>query len=202
MGSGPASGLRPILMTAIRVHPRRRAADDSERGRRGQPEQSIGTNRFSAGMLAATIPDPAVRARVLRPSSKNLRERGQSHENPNVSEPHQIAGRVENQEISHESLESLARWAPPSFCIGAAIAAYSVHSGPVAAAAPGGPARHAGPRRGPSSSERFPVYLEYSARTESIREVSLQAKVAGYNPVAAGGRRRRREGRRAPLQDR
>jgi multidrug efflux system membrane fusion protein len=26
----------------------------------------------------------------------------------------------------------------------------------------------------------IPVYLDYSARTESIREVSLQAKVAGY----------------------
>src|ERR1700712_3533924 len=26
----------------------------------------------------------------------------------------------------------------------------------------------------------IPVYLEYSARTESLREVSLQAKIAGY----------------------
>ena len=35
----------------------------------------------------------------------------------------------------------------------------------------------------------MPVYLEYSARTESIREVSLQAKVAGYiqsQPTADG----------------
>jgi membrane fusion protein, multidrug efflux system len=35
----------------------------------------------------------------------------------------------------------------------------------------------------------LPVYLEYSARTESIREVSLQAKVAGYiqsQPTADG----------------
>ncbi len=35
----------------------------------------------------------------------------------------------------------------------------------------------------------IPVYLEYSARTESIREVSLQAKVAGYiqsQPAADG----------------
>src|SRR4051812_11575584 len=35
----------------------------------------------------------------------------------------------------------------------------------------------------------IPVYLDYSARTESIREVSLQAKVAGYiqaQPAADG----------------
>jgi multidrug efflux system membrane fusion protein len=30
------------------------------------------------------------------------------------------------------------------------------------------------------TKKTIPVYLEYSARTESIREVSLQAKVAGY----------------------
>ena len=47
----------------------------------------------------------------------------------------------------------------------------------------------------------IPVYLEYSARTELIREVSLQAKVAGYiQSQAADGRRR--EGRRPALQDR
>src|SRR3954462_148829 len=35
----------------------------------------------------------------------------------------------------------------------------------------------------------IPIYLEYSARTESIRNVSLQAKIAGYvhdQPVADG----------------
>src|ERR1700755_2485657 len=35
----------------------------------------------------------------------------------------------------------------------------------------------------------IPIYLDYSARTESIRNVSLQAKIAGYvqdQPVADG----------------
>ena len=35
----------------------------------------------------------------------------------------------------------------------------------------------------------IPIYLEYSARTESIRNVTLQAKIAGYvqeQPVADG----------------
>src|SRR5436853_7927826 len=35
----------------------------------------------------------------------------------------------------------------------------------------------------------IPIYLEYSARTESIRNVSLQAKIAGYvhdQPVEDG----------------
>src|SRR6185312_7586810 len=35
----------------------------------------------------------------------------------------------------------------------------------------------------------IPIYLEYSARTESIRNVALQAKIAGYvydQPVADG----------------
>src|ERR1700761_4002752 len=71
-------------------------------------------------------------------------------------------------------------------CIGAAIAAYSVRSGEVAAAAP------VGPPSVPVAAvvkRTIPVYLEYSARTESIREVSLQAKVAGYiqsQPAADG----------------
>src|ERR1700761_2880724 len=71
-------------------------------------------------------------------------------------------------------------------CIGAAIAAYSVRSGEVAAAAP------VGPPSVPVAAvvkRTIPVYLEYSARTESIREVSLQAKVSGYiqsQPTADG----------------
>src|SRR3977135_3825557 len=73
-------------------------------------------------------------------------------------------------------------------CIGAAIAAYSVHTGPVAAAAPAGPPAMPVPVAA-VVKRTIPVFLEYSARTESIREVSLQAKVAGYiqsQPAADG----------------
>src|SRR6202051_1882101 len=50
---------------------------------------------------------------------------------------------------------------------------------PAAAAAPSGPP--AMPVPVTSVIKRtIPVYLDYSARTESIREVSLQAKVAGF----------------------
>jgi multidrug efflux system membrane fusion protein len=74
-------------------------------------------------------------------------------------------------------------------CVGAAVATYSLRSGPVAAAAPA-----AGPPAMPVPvaaviKRTIPVYLDYSARTESIREVSLQAKVAGYiqsQPTADG----------------
>src|SRR6195256_3622970 len=64
-------------------------------------------------------------------------------------------------------------------CIGAAIAAYSVRTGEVAAAAPVGLPSMPVPVAA-VVKRTIPVYLEYSARTESIREVSLQAKVAGY----------------------
>src|ERR1700716_4452647 len=64
-------------------------------------------------------------------------------------------------------------------CIGGAIFAYSGRSGPVAAAAPAGPPAMPVPVAA-VVKRTIPVYLEYSARTESIREVSLQAKVAGY----------------------
>jgi multidrug efflux system membrane fusion protein len=64
-------------------------------------------------------------------------------------------------------------------CIGATIASYSFRTGPVAAAAPSGPPAMPVPIAA-VVKRTIPVYLEYSARTESIREVSLQAKVAGY----------------------
>jgi len=64
-------------------------------------------------------------------------------------------------------------------CVGGAVFAYSVRSGPVAAAAPAGPPAMPVPVAA-VVKKTIPVYLEYSARTESIREVSLQAKVAGY----------------------
>jgi multidrug efflux system membrane fusion protein len=76
--------------------------------------------------------------------------------------------------------------------LGAAAGAYvySTRSGPVAAAA----APHGGPPTMPVPvaaviKKTIPVYLDYSARTESIREVPLQAKVAGYiqaQPAADG----------------
>jgi membrane fusion protein, multidrug efflux system len=73
-------------------------------------------------------------------------------------------------------------------CVGATILVSTLRSGPVAAAAPAGPP--AMPVPVISVIKRtIPVYLDYSARTESIREVSLQAKVAGYiqsQPAADG----------------
>lgn len=64
-------------------------------------------------------------------------------------------------------------------CVGAVVVS-SLRTGPVAAAAPPG-APPAMPVPVVNVAKRtIPVYLEYSARTESIREVSLQAKVAGY----------------------
>src|SRR6201986_1747638 len=63
-----------------------------------------------------------------------------------------------------------------------AIAAFTLHeNGPATASA----AAASGPPAMPvpvTTVERrtLPVYLDYAARTESIREVSLQAKVSGY----------------------
>src|SRR6201994_3951507 len=78
--------------------------------------------------------------------------------------------------------------------IGVAAGAYvySSRNGPLAATAAqsGPPAMAAMPV--PTAAvvkKTIPVYLDYSARTESIREVSLQAKVAGYiqsQPAADG----------------
>jgi membrane fusion protein, multidrug efflux system len=65
-------------------------------------------------------------------------------------------------------------------CIGAAVVVTSLGRGAVVAAPPPG-APPAMPVPVAKVEKRtIPVYLEYSARTESIREVSLQAKVAGY----------------------
>src|ERR1700736_4305846 len=64
-------------------------------------------------------------------------------------------------------------------CLGAGIFASSFRGGPVAAAAPSGPPAMPVPVAS-VIKKTIPVYLEYSARTESIREVSLQAKIAGY----------------------
>jgi multidrug efflux system membrane fusion protein len=73
-------------------------------------------------------------------------------------------------------------------CVGAGIVFSSLRTGPVAAAAPSGPPAMPVPVTS-VIKKTIPVYLEYSARTESIREVSLQAKVAGYiqsQPAADG----------------
>jgi membrane fusion protein, multidrug efflux system len=64
-------------------------------------------------------------------------------------------------------------------CVGAGIGYSSLRTGPVAAAAPSGPPAMPVPVTS-VIKKTVPVYLEYSARTESIREVALQAKVAGY----------------------
>src|SRR5580698_2881226 len=72
--------------------------------------------------------------------------------------------------------------------VGAGILLSSLRTGPVAAAAPSGPPAMPVPVTA-VTKKTIPVYLEYSARTESIREVSLQAKVAGYiqsQPIADG----------------
>ncbi len=73
-------------------------------------------------------------------------------------------------------------------CVGAGILFSSFRTGPVAAAAPPGPFAMPVPVAA-VIKKTVPIYLEYSARTESIREVSLQAKVAGYiqaQPAADG----------------
>jgi multidrug efflux system membrane fusion protein len=75
-----------------------------------------------------------------------------------------------------------------AICVGAAILVSSLRTGPVAAAAPSGPPAMPVPVTS-VTKKTISVYLEYSARTESIREVSLQAKVAGYiqsQPIADG----------------
>jgi membrane fusion protein, multidrug efflux system len=73
----------------------------------------------------------------------------------------------------------------------AAIAVFSLRqNGPAtaSAAAPSGPPAMPVPVAA-VELRTLPVYLDYAARTESIREVSLQAKVAGYiqsQPTADG----------------
>jgi multidrug efflux system membrane fusion protein len=73
-------------------------------------------------------------------------------------------------------------------CVGAGILVSSLRTTPVAAAAPSGPPAMPVPVTA-VIKKTIPVYLDYSARTESIREVSLQAKVPGYiqsQPAADG----------------
>lgn len=73
-------------------------------------------------------------------------------------------------------------------CVAAGAFIYASRGEPVAAAAPSGPPAMPVPITS-VIKKTIPVYLEYSARTESIREVSLQAKVAGYiqsQPAADG----------------
>jgi multidrug efflux system membrane fusion protein len=73
--------------------------------------------------------------------------------------------------------------------VAAIVFATSYRSGPAtASAAPSGPPAMPVPIAS-VVKRTLPVYLEYSARTESIREVSLQAKAAGYiqsQPAADG----------------
>ncbi|WP_213772360.1 efflux RND transporter periplasmic adaptor subunit [Bradyrhizobium sp. dw_78] len=74
--------------------------------------------------------------------------------------------------------------------VAAIVVITSYQSGPelASAAAPSGPPAMPVPVAA-VVKRNLPVYLEYSARTESIREVSLQAKVGGYiqsQPTADG----------------
>jgi len=74
------------------------------------------------------------------------------------------------------------------------VAGAAVHLSRPAGPAPASAAAPAGPPAMPVpiaavQKRTLPVYLEYSARTESIRDVALQAKVAGYiqaQPAADG----------------
>jgi membrane fusion protein, multidrug efflux system len=74
-------------------------------------------------------------------------------------------------------------------CVAAVVFFTSYRNGPAtASAAPSGPPAMPVPIAS-VIKRTLPVYLEYSARTESIREVSLQAKAAGYiqsQPAADG----------------
>jgi len=70
----------------------------------------------------------------------------------------------------------------------AAHVSRTVGMAPASAAAPAGPMAMPVPVAS-VQKKTLPIYLEYSARTESIRDVSLQAKVAGYieaQPTADG----------------
>src|SRR5258708_7044322 len=98
----------------------------------------------------------------------------------------------ENQEYPMKAWKVLLGGAA-IICIGAAIAAYSIHTGPVAAAAPAGPPALPVPVAA-VVKRTIPVYLEYSARTESIPHVSLQANVAGHIPPHPGTRGYARRG--------
>ena len=73
-------------------------------------------------------------------------------------------------------------------CVAAAVFVTSFRGGGAVVAAPSGPPAMPVPVVA-VIKRTIPVSLEYSARTESIREVSLQAKVAGYiqaQPAADG----------------
>jgi membrane fusion protein, multidrug efflux system len=73
-------------------------------------------------------------------------------------------------------------------CVAAAVFATSFRGGGAVVAAPSGPPAMPVPVVA-VIKRTIPVSLEYSARTESIREVSLQAKVPGYiraQPTADG----------------
>jgi membrane fusion protein, multidrug efflux system len=73
-------------------------------------------------------------------------------------------------------------------CVAAAVFVTSFRGGGAVVAAPSGPPAMLVPVVA-VIKRTIPVSLQYSARTESIREVSLQAKVAGYiksQPTADG----------------
>jgi membrane fusion protein, multidrug efflux system len=73
-------------------------------------------------------------------------------------------------------------------CVAAAVSVSSFRGGAVMAAAPPAPPPMPVPVVA-VTKRTIPVFLDYSARTESIREVSLQAKIPGYiksQPTADG----------------
>ena len=184
--------LRPILMTAfafiLGVVPLMIAS-----GAGAASRQSIGTTVFG-GMLAATILT-LLFVPVFYAAIEGLRERRQTRApGPAYQSDHSPladirAGRVKTGEkscaIGNSGLAASAGLAI------AAVATFAAHQGvPTHASAERHPDRRR--CRCPVTAvvkRSLPVYLEYSARAESIREVSLQAKVAGYiesQPAADG----------------
>ena len=189
--------LRPILMTAfafiLGVVPLMIAS-----GAGAASRQSIGTTVFG-GMLAATILT-LLFVPVFYAVDRNLaRARPDIRSNPMC--PSRATRRPnEIREIPCEPGKSCSA-APPSSVSAPPSPSYSLRAGPVAAAGPSGPPAMPVPVMA-VIKRTIPVYLEYSARTESIREVSLQAKVAGYiqsQPATDGADVK---GGRAILQDR
>ena len=189
--------LRPILMTAfafiLGVVPLMVAS-----GAGAASRQSIGTTVFG-GMLAATILT-LLFVPVFYAVIEGLRERGHSTGNIASIRAEPRSGRINIRENRHATLGKSCSAAPP---LSASARPFCLHV-PVRTGrgcGSGGAASHAG--AGDCRDQAHDPGLSRLFRADRIDPRGLAAgQGRRLHPVAARGRRRRREGERSALQDR
>ena len=180
----------------VRLHPRRRSADDRERGGRGQP--AIDRHHRVRRHARRDDPDAAVRSGVLRRRSKT----GASAAiQPPIHAPcRTCSGRMKFRKKSHAKPGKSCWAASPSSAWRPALGLFdpSRAGGRRGAVGPAGDAG-AGHRRGQEDDPGL-------SRLFGAHRIDPRSLAAGQgrrlHPGAAGGRWRRRQGRRSALQDR